>query len=62
MNGRPTPFYRSGEGGIDGISLKKMTACPRSGAPLVCPETYERENEPLKLQLILHSPPELKLK
>ena len=23
-----------------------MTACPRSGVPLVCPETYESKNEP----------------
>jgi len=39
-----------------------MTACSNSGVPLVCPETYERENEPLKLQVLLHSPPALTLK
>jgi hypothetical protein len=34
-----------------------MTACPHTGVQLVCPEGYVRENEPLKLQLLLYSPP-----
>jgi len=56
-------FYRSGEGRVEGISSKnRMTVYPRSEVPLVCPETYVCEYEPLRLQLLLHSPPAITLK